>query len=354
MSRLLISGCPDEIHVGSHFLAAARTLQMDAAISDVREAQNAPWLPKKFNWWLRGHRPGAMESYCRGLIEQCRTFRPDFLLCTGICPVDRETLLAVRKLGTVTANYLTDDPWNPRFRAPWFLSSLPCYDSIYTPRRANVEDLRKAGCVSVEYLPFAYAPEIHYPETCEKPECVPPASDVIFAGGGDQDRIPYAKALIKAGLTLALYGGRWNRFPAARRYWRGHGSASTIRKALKSSKIALCLVRRANRDGNCMRTFEVPATGCCMLTEDTEDHRMLFGAEGESVLYFKTIPEMVEKAVWLKGNAPERARLSAEAHRRITSGGHTYADRLAAIFRTKPDQAVATDDEMARDRNGAN
>jgi spore maturation protein CgeB len=352
MSRLLIAGYPDEVHVGSHFLAAARTLEIDAAISDVREAQKAPWLVKKVNWWLRGHRAGAMDSYGRGLIEHCRSFRPDLLLCTGTCPVDRETLLAVRELGIVTANYVTDDPWNPRFRAPWFLSALTCYDRVYTPRRANIEDLRNAGCAKVEYLPFAYAPEVHYPEPCENPEC-PPASDVVFAGGGDRDRIPYAKALIDAGLTLALYGGRWNRFMAARPYWRGHGSASTIRKALKSSKIALCLVRRANRDGNCMRTFEVPATGCCMLTEDTEDHRMLFGAEGESVLYFNTIPEMVKKAVWLTGNAPERARLSAEAHRRITSGGHTYADRLATILRAKADRAGATDNEMVRERNGA-
>jgi hypothetical protein len=243
-------------------------------------------------------------------------------------------VLAVRELGIVSANYLSDDPFNPRHRAPWFLSSLACYDRIYTPRRANIEDLRNAGCGCVQYLPFAYAPEIHYPETCENAEGDAPPSDVVFAGGGDGDRIPYAKALINAGLTLALYGGQWNRFPAARPYWRGYGSASTIRKALKSSKVALCLVRRANRDGNCMRTFEVPAIGSCMLTEDTEDHRTLFGPEGESVLYFNTIPEMVTKAVWLAGNPSERARLSAEAHRRITSGGHTYADRLTTILRS--------------------
>ncbi len=162
---------------------------------------------------------------------------------------------------------------------------------------------------------------------------IPAPSDVIFAGGADRERLPYAKALIESGLTLALYGGSWDRFTAERPYWRGHGSAATIRKALRTSKVALCLVRRANRDSHCMRTFEVPASRCCMLAEDTEDHRILFGPEGEAVLYFNTIPEMVEKARWLVNNAPERARLAAEAHRRITSGGHSYADRLATILR---------------------
>jgi len=334
MARLLIAGVPDEVHVGRHLLSAARSLRIDAEISNMRDAQKAPWLVKKVNWFLRGHRPGAMECYCKELIEQCRAFRPDLLLCTGICPVDRKTLLAIGELGIVSANFLTDDPFNPRHHAPWFMSTLPHYDRIYTPRRANMEDLRNAGCKSVEYLPFAYAPDVHYPDSCESTQSDLPASDVVFAGGGDRDRMPYAKALINAGLKVALYGGQWNRFISARPYWRGYGSASTIRKALKSAKIALCLVRRANRDGNCMRTFEVPATGCCMLTEDTADHRELFGAEGQAVLYFNSVPEMVEKAKWLVNNRPERIRLAAEAYNRITSGGHSYADRLTTILRS--------------------
>ncbi len=333
MPRLLIAGDPGEIHVARHFLSAGRALQIDAEISNIRRAQDAPWLVRKVNWFLRGHRAGAMESYCKGLIEQCRTFRADLLLCTGICPVDRKTLLTIRELGIESANFLSDDPFNPRHRAPWFMSTLPHYDRIYTPRHANIRDLRNAGCAVVEYLPFAYAPDTHYPDLCKSAECDIAPSDVIFAGGADHDRLPYAKALIQSGLKLALYGGKWNRSLVARPYWRGHGSAATIRKALKSSKVALCLVRRANRDSHCMRTFEVPASGCCMLTEDTEDHRILFGPEGEAVLYFNTIPEMVEKAKRLVNNAPERARLAEEAHRRITSGGHSYADRLATILR---------------------
>jgi spore maturation protein CgeB len=333
MPRLLIAGDPGEIHVGRHFLSAARALQVDAEISNIRKAYEAPWLVRKINWFLRGHRAGGMESYCRGLLDQCRTFRPDLLLCTGICPLDRKTLFAIRELGIESANFLTDDPFNPRHRAPLFISTLPHYDRIYTPRHANIRDLRNAGCAVVEYLPFAYAPDTHYQDVCKSAECEVAPSDVIFAGGADRDRLPYAKALIQSGLTLALYGGNWNRSFVTRAYWRGQGSAATIRKALRASKVALCLVRRANRDSHCMRTFEVPASRCCMLTEDTEDHRALFGAEGEAVLYFNTIPEMVEKAEWLVNNAPERARLAAEAYHRITSGGHSYADRLATMLR---------------------
>ena len=48
-----------------------------------------------------------------------------------------------------------------------------------------------------------------------------------------------------------------------------------------------------------MRTFEVPAIGACMLTEDTEEHREIFGKEGDAVLYFRTMNEMVSQLRFL-------------------------------------------------------
>jgi spore maturation protein CgeB len=105
------------------------------------------------------------------------------------------------------------------------------------------------------------------------------------------------------------------------------------------------MVRRANRDGHAMRTFELPASGACMLTEFTEEHCEIFGEEGRTVQYFRTIAEMVEKAAWLIGNAEERRRLARAAHDLITRGGHTYRDRLLTILNTlsPPRQAAATD-----------
>ena len=75
---------------------------------------------------------------------------------------------------------------------------------------------------------------------------------------------------------MALYGEFWQRFPATRSLTRGQADAETVRRAILQTKVTLCMVRRANRDGHAMRTFEVPASGGCMLTEDTEEHREIF------------------------------------------------------------------------------
>jgi spore maturation protein CgeB len=185
----------------------------------------------------------------------------------------------------------------------------------------------------VRYLPFAYAPGLHF---CERPDNSEEAArfcaDVVFAGGADADRVPLVNRLIRERFDVALYGGYWNRFPATRPCARGRAAPSTLRKAIGGSKVALCLVRRANRDGNAMRTFEVAAMGACMLAEYTEEHREILGEDGDAVVYFRTPDEMVDRLRWLVSHDYERRRLGAAVHTRITSRPNTYRDRLKTMM----------------------
>ncbi len=99
-----------------------------------------------------------------------------------------------------------------------------------------------------------------------------------------------------------------------------------------SSRINLCLVRRANRDGHVMRSFEIAALGGVMLAEDTAEHRQIFGPDGQAVVYFRTPEDAVIRARALLADEAERARLSAAARQCIVAGGHTYRDRLNAML----------------------
>jgi hypothetical protein len=53
-------------------------------------------------------------------------------------------------MGIKRFNFLTDDPFNRAHYAPWFLKALPDYDVVFSPRRANIQDLLNAGCPRVE------------------------------------------------------------------------------------------------------------------------------------------------------------------------------------------------------------
>jgi len=324
-------GNPEPIHIGAHLHEAARDLGLMVHFCDVRQASEGWRWQARLSWRLREHRPLRLRGFSRTVVDACRESKASWLLAAGIAPVDEEALISIGQLGVRRVNYLTDDPWNPAHRAAWFLEALPHYDHVFSPRLSNLEALRAHGCLLVSYLPFAYAPSQHWYERSQ-PDEAKLASEVIFVGGADRDRLPFVAGLIAAGLQVALYGGYWSRYPETREQDRGHADPSTLRKATGAAKISLCLVRRANRDGHVMRSFEIPAIGACMLVEDTEEHREIFGPNGEAVVYFRSIPEMTDKARWLLDRPAERQRLAAAAHSRIVTGSHTYQDRLATML----------------------
>ena len=329
---LLIVGNRGGSNVGESFERAARNLQLSSIYLDASEAMAGPRLLRQASWHLRRRRPLSLGTFSRSVLEASRRVRPRILLTTGIAPVDAPALKSIGELGTVRCNFLTDDPWSVSHRNSWFLTALRHYDIVFTPRRSLRTDLSLQTGARVVDMLFGVDGELFHPVPLTAEEEQAYRSDVMFAGGADRDRIPYIDALHRAGLHTALYGGYWERYRETRAITRGPIPVSELPKAITASKVALCLVRRANRDQHCMRTFEVPAVGGCMLTEHTEDHRNLFGPEGSAVLYFNSIAEMLSKARWLVEHRTERNRLARAAHALVASG-HTYQDRLQSILR---------------------
>lgn len=328
-------GDPGEEHLGSHLRHAATELGIEAAFADMRRADGVPLL-QRLSWRLREHRPARFGRFSREVGELCRRLRPETLLTTGIAPVSAEALAGIGELGVRRVNLLTDDPFNPAHRAGWFLRALREYDEVLSTRRANMGEIRDAGCRSVGYLPFGYAPHLHFEPALDERRRRELESDVVFAGGADADRVPYIAALADAGFRVGLYGGYWDRYAETRHLTHGLTAPGVVREAIAAAKVALCLVRRANRDGTCMRTFEAPAIGAAMLVEKTDEHVELFGAEGEAVVYFESIPEMIAKTRALVEDPGERERLRRAAHRLVTTGGHAYRDRLSSILVRRP------------------
>lgn len=332
---ILIVGNPEINHIGHYFHNAANELGILAGFADVRDALSGNDVINKVYWHCFGHRPARLDQFGRKVLELCESLKPGCLLCTGLAPLGRDVLKRIGELSIVRINYLTDDPWNPSQRSSWFMKALPLYDHVFSVRQANIPDLKKLNGPRIHYLPFAYAPEVHFPELpATEDEKQRYSCDVVFIGGADKDRLPYIRALIEAGIHLHLYGGYWDRFTDTKKYWKGHANPEQMRKAVSGAKVNLCLVRRANRDGNSMRSFEVPAMAGCLLLEDTNEHRLIFGDDN---IYFKTILEMHEKLTWLLSQEKDRKRFAQLAHDLVVHGRHTYKDRIASMLKALMD-----------------
>ena len=332
LSVVLVAN-PSAEHLGSHLKHAAEQMGVPTKLADLSEAFDGPHWLQRLYWHFLGHRPIRLSRFNDKVLGICQEEKPDVLIATGIAPITAQTLRTICNMGTRCINYLTDDPWNQANEARHFWPALREYDVVFSTKRANLEELRQCGCKKVIYLPFAYAPKVHYPvESVDDRDRVRFECDVAFAGGADSDRARVIKPLIDRGYSVRLFGAYWDRYPDLRPFYGGFAKVNDYRKVAALARISLCMGRKANRDGHAMRSFELPAMGACMLVEDTEEHRELFGPEGEAVLYWNAISEMVDKVQWLLDSDEERTRMRAAVQKLINSSRHTYADRLKDIL----------------------
>jgi spore maturation protein CgeB len=230
-------------------------------------------------------------------------------------------------------NYATDDPFNDRNADGWLRAAIPEYDVYACTKRAIITDVRAAGCDRTPFVKFAYNPDLHFPEqAASRLETDAFESDVAFVGTADPDRLPYLDALLSiGGLRLALYGAYWNRHPERfRRLAKGEANGRDYRLALSGTKIALGLLRAANRDGHTMRTFEIPACGAFLCAQRTEEHEEIFN-DGAQAVFFNDPDDLKTKVVRYLSDDVGRRLISQSGFQAVVGGSHTYADRIAEM-----------------------
>ncbi len=322
--RLLLIGNEGGTNIGPSLRHAAEWLGHEVRYHDMADAFAGPRWLRRASWHLLGRRPPRLREFSRAVAHTARAFQPHVLLATGTAPLTRAALQQIRSLGTSTMNYLTDDPWNPAFRGTWLLDAMSAYDQVFSPRRSNLGDLETLRGGATHYLPFGYDPDLFYPAPTTNV-----TYDIIFAAAADRDRIPFLHALIQRGLRVGLFGVYWDRFPETRGCAGDWLEPARLRTAVAAARLALCLVRRANRDGHVMRTYELAAMRACIVAEDTSEQRAILG---DTARYFKDPDELVKEVENLLAQ-PERCRALAQAaYERITGGANTYRDRLLTML----------------------
>lgn len=271
-------------------------------------------------------RPPHLDAFGRGVVAACTLRGVRYLIATGRAPLAAAHLRQLRAAGVTTGLFSSDDPFGAGQRAGWYLAALPAYDVVFTPRAHTVPEFHAIGCAHVETVPFGYDELFSMPSAAvgERPE-------ILFVGGADGDRVDFMKAFA-AHEPVSVVGAYWGRHPLPRVTDLGHRTPADVAALTAAARVNLCLVRRANRDGHVMRSYEMAATGAAMVVEDTPDHRALFGPEGEAVLYFGTPEEAAVKARSLLADEPLRLRLKSAAQRRVVAGRNTYRDRLVTML----------------------
>ena len=277
-----------------------------------------------------------LGRFNRNLVRRVEQDKPDMVLVLKGIEIQAQALERIRSLHSrpVLVNWNPDSPFDITASNTNrnLVTSIPLYDFYFIWDRDLFEPLREVGAKQVEYLPFGYDPDVHFPVSLNDEEAVRYSSDVCFVGGYTAERASLLGKL--AEFDLKIWGPNWQYLDASSPLQRalagGWTHGEEMSRAFSGTGIVLNFIRKQNGQAHNMRTFEAPATASLMLSTRTRDQVGWF-PEGEGSAYFESADEMVEKVNHYLSRRDELDRIAARGYDIATTGEHTYRDRMRAL-----------------------
>ena len=319
------------------FEAFSRQPGVTAIAHDVG-AMGAPFnLLASVRWKLRW--PSDQDRENDRLIEAVAAEKPDVVFVDNSCCIARATLRKLREICDPLLVYHSPDDITAWHNLTWPVRlTFPEWDLFFTTKTFNVPELRASGVRAPVLVGNAFDPELHRPMSREEVGEEYERFDLVFIGTFEEDRFRYVRMLAEAGCTVAVHGN------PARRFSRGWNMArhenitvgppalgGDYSRVMHHGKIALCFLRKMNRDRITTRSIEIPAMGRAMIAEKTEEHDAYF-EDGVEYMGFFSDDDIVAKARLLLSDSALRSRIAAAGRNRCRASGYTTADRATQMI----------------------
>lgn len=288
----------------------------------------------RVRWKLRWPIDAFDEN--RRLISVVLVERPDVVVVDNSKVISRSTLQVLRNIGVRRLVYYTPDDIIGKHNLSFPLKrSLPDWDIVFTTKTFNLPELRDLAVRRPILVGKSYDPNLHHPLD---PIDVGPEHekfDVVFVGTFERERCASLNAVAEAGFSVVVYGsdkGGWRREQMR--------SSIELRKSVfahdycvawHTGKVALCFLRKLNRDRITQRSLEIAAMARPMVAERTDEHSQHF-VEGTEYLGFGVDGELVEQVRLLLGDQALRQAMGRAIRRRCETSGYSTLDRARQMI----------------------
>lgn len=215
-----------------------------------------------------------------------------------------------------------DHPFKADMTTMNVLRNLRRCDRFYIWGKFLVEAIQAAGCPRVEYLPFAFDPEMHRLDLeVLNSDRARYASDISFIGAWDREREEDLKPLSE--FNLAIWGPGWStnlskKSPLQEKVKGGGIYKDDLVSAYRSSNVVFNHLRRHNGSAHNVRTMEVGGiAGGIQLVRRTHEQAMELFEEDKHLLCFGSNEEMVEKVHWALNHKEETVTMAKQMQNHV-------------------------------------
>ena len=362
--RVVVAGPPSggSLGIARSVARAARALGarvqfVDAGVfGGAYDAMGALPLERSRRIALQGHFAVLMGE---AVVEVAQAFEADLVIALAQAPLGVPALERLRARGIRSAFWFVE---NTRVLQYW-RDVARHYDHFYGIQPGPALDqIAAAGAPAPKYLPVACDPAEHYPVTLMDGEHERFGAPVAFAGAPYLNRRHVLAGLRDLGLRV--WGDGWEATGLASCLGaRGRFDVGTLRKVVAATAVNVNLHSAEHVTGLDPqpdfvnpRTFELAACAGFQLVDRRLPLAELFA--DEDVPTFGSAAELRAQTIfWLSKPAEERHAVAARARSRVLAG-HTYENRVRAIFAdTLPaslhaadpfDEPASLDDALAR------
>jgi spore maturation protein CgeB len=313
-------------------------LQLDTT----RESRSVPSIYERLRWKIGWPIDTLGEN--ERLVAMCRWQKPDVLLVDNSKVLRRAVLRSIRDRGVLLIYYTPDDAMAQHNIKRPLRRSFDLWDVFFTTKTYNVKELRACGVRNPVLIGNSFHPEVHHEVTPAEAGKEFEAFDLVFIGALERERCVSISRLAEAGMTVLVHGAStgalvttWSTKPHPNITLREPVYGQDYSRCAHHAKIALCFLRKANRDRITQRSIELPAMTRPMLAEKTDEHDAHF-IDGAEYVGFGDDDDLVQKARALLANPDRRRRIAEAGRRRCLSSGYSTLDRatqMMEIIRSK-------------------
>lgn len=230
----------------------------------------------------------------------------------------------LEKNGRKVILYNHDDPTGTRDGRRFYslIKSIPYYSLCAVVREENVNEFYKAGAKKVIKVWRSYDEKLHAPFEEVTAINTKFVSDIVFIGTWmrNEGRDKLLLQLVKSGLSIRIWGQRWNKspyWPQLKKYIGGGAlSGREYVAAIQGSKVCLGFLSKANRDLHTTRSMEIPYSGGVFCAQRTTEHQNLY-VENIEAVFWDNIEECITQCKKLVNDDAFRESIRAAGMLRV-------------------------------------